>query len=223
MTKERYAVATLGAPEYLRDAGGYIKSLGAVEVPLQFVHPHMPLVDIKNCVTGASYVVFTGGKHVAYSGVGGDHDRDEMENDIWEMTGDLPRLGICRGGQLMVLRNHGSLRRSLPDSGVNHYIKGYNNIAGNLHRVTATEQGIELFNSESFLTPSGHEHAAETTGELEILAYADDGVIEAYRNPSRLFEVGVQWHPELSKGDDARCLFQAFAKSPGPRTYSLVV
>ena len=40
-----------------------------------------------------------------------------------------------------------------------------------------------------------HQAIADVTG-FDVIGHSDDGVIEAIRDPSRPFTVGVQWHPE---------------------------
>ena len=46
---------------------------------------------------------------------------------------------------------------------------------------------------------SHHHQAMSNAGSLEIIATADDGIIEAVRDSNRLWYVGVQWHPERTE------------------------
>lgn len=48
---------------------------------------------------------------------------------------------------------------------------------------------------------SSHHQALADGGALEVIGRADDGVIEAVRDPSRPFYLGVQWHPERTADD----------------------
>ena len=41
-----------------------------------------------------------------------------------------------------------------------------------------------------------HHQALGNAAHLEVIGVSDDGVIEAIRDPSKPFYVGVQWHPE---------------------------
>jgi putative glutamine amidotransferase len=45
---------------------------------------------------------------------------------------------------------------------------------------------------------SRHHQAMRTSGTLDIVARAPDGVIEAVQDSQRDFYLGVQWHPERS-------------------------
>jgi putative glutamine amidotransferase len=50
---------------------------------------------------------------------------------------------------------------------------------------------------------SAHHQAIRTLGQnLEVTAYAPDGVIEAIESTDQTWMVGVQWHPEKSATDD---------------------
>jgi putative glutamine amidotransferase len=46
------------------------------------------------------------------------------------------------------------------------------------------------------LVASSHHQALGSAAHLEVIGVSDDGVIEAIRDPSKPFYVGVQWHPE---------------------------
>ena len=50
--------------------------------------------------------------------------------------------------------------------------------------------------AEDGLVASAHHQALGNAAHLEVIGVSDDGVIEAIRDPSKPFYVGVQWHPE---------------------------
>lgn len=100
----------------------------------------------------------------------------------------LPLLGICLGMQFMGLRAGGRLDQHLPDhlatadlhwNGTEHEVEG--EIAGPVH--------------------SHHRQALQDPGDLEVVATAGDGVIEAIARRDRPFHLGVQWHPERTSHD----------------------
>ena len=55
-----------------------------------------------------------------------------------------------------------------------------------------------------------HHQALATSGRCQVVARADDGVIEAIEGPEGDFVLGLQWHPEKHPASDRAALFQAF-------------
>lgn len=96
---------------------------------------------------------------------------------------DLPLLGICLGMQFMGLAAGGRLDQHLPD----HLPTADQHWNGGEHEVTGEIAG-RVF--------SHHRQALRDAGELDVVATAPDGVIEAIARRDRPFHVGVQWHPE---------------------------
>lgn len=102
---------------------------------------------------------------------------------------ETPVLGICLGMQLMGLHCGGALDQYLPDSlptAGQHWPKTTHSVTGEL--------GEGLVHSH-------HRQALADAGSMRIVATAADGVIEAIRDDSRPFYLGVQWHPERTEND----------------------
>jgi putative glutamine amidotransferase len=98
--------------------------------------------------------------------------------------GDRPLLGICLGMQLMGLHRGGTLDQHLPESLPTADCHG----PASSHAVDGSLGHGDV--------QSHHHQALSDPGCLCVVARAPDGVIEAVRDESRPFYVGVQWHPE---------------------------
>lgn len=99
-----------------------------------------------------------------------------------------PVLGVCLGMQYMALVAGGELDQHLPETTPT----AADHMDERTHRVEPVN-GSRLPAGE---VTSSHHQAVRDAGALEIAAVAPDGVIEAVRDPSRPFYLGVQWHPE---------------------------
>ncbi len=94
---------------------------------------------------------------------------------------DIPVLGVCLGMQWMGLLAGGTLEQDLTEPLLSHHIKGEHAIVGKLG---------------SGKVHTHHHQALTNAGSLRIVATSDDDVIEAVRDDSKNWYVGVQWHPE---------------------------
>ncbi len=110
---------------------------------------------------------------------------------------DMPVLGVCLGMQLMALCAGGRLNQHMPDdvpTAAQHAANATHSLriepGGHVLARCVSEQGGEL------CVTSHHRQAVRDPGRLRVTARAPDGVIEAIDDPSRVFYLGVQWHPE---------------------------
>jgi putative glutamine amidotransferase len=139
-----------------------------------------------------------------------DAERDATELELARVlvNSSTPGMCICRGMQALNVALGGTLIEHLPEP---------NGIPGAevLHRAPPREpikhrltiDGDTLLASLSGAsevdTFSWHHQAVRALGEdLEVVARAPDGVIEAVHHAKHPWLVAVQWHPELSSADD---------------------
>lgn len=130
---------------------------------------------------------------------------------------ELPVLGICYGMQALNVFRGGSLIQDIETHTVDH-VKHEQGVplARASHSVSVESTGVlgEIVGAPEARVNSHHHQAVATVGsELEAVAWAPDGIIEAIQDVrSDRFVLGVQWHPELSWNTDklSREIFRRF-------------
>lgn len=177
-------------------------------------------------------LVLTGGTDISPSWYGeeprrpewaGDLARDRHEiNLVREFARrDKPVLGICRGHQLINVAYGGSLYQDVIEDGLVERLHRDPEPYDLLDHIVRVERGSYL----SALYPDGeitvnsvhHQAIRKLAAEFEVMAYSDDGVIEAIHHRAADWIVGVQWHPEWVNGQriadglaSSQPLFDAF-------------
>jgi putative glutamine amidotransferase len=162
---------------------------------------------------------FKGDDHPRINGV--DPQRDSVELSLLQAARDdgKPFLGICRGIQVVNVGLGGTLYTHIPDQHPNAIDHTY---PGNMRTVLAHEVRIEEGTrfadlvGEPILKVNSlhHQGLKDVASELQITAYAPDGLVEAVELPEHPFGVAVQWHPEWLTGQQpTRDLFKAFVEA----------
>lgn len=146
-----------------------------------------------------------------------DRTRFEQAMVSGALARDMPILGICGGEQLLAVLLGGTLIQHIPDSvpdALAHEQPNPRTEPGHEVAVVAGSQLHRIVGAERVPVNSAHHQAVRSVGEgCLVTAVADDGVIEAFEQPSRRFCIGVQWHPEyaISPADDR--LMTAFVEA----------
>ena len=149
--------------------------------------------------------------------------RDELESAALGLAleRDLPVLGICRGCQLLNVYFGGTLYQDLPTQRPGTGAHEQPGWAGGSHDVHV-QPGSRLHGivagPELWLNSFHHQAIRDVAPGLEVVARADDGVVEAVEARDRSWVIGVQWHPERHEasapdGDPDRLLFGAFRQA----------
>lgn len=136
-------------------------------------------------------------------------DRYEMKLLQAFVQRKKPVLGICRGFQLMNIFKGGSLFQDLPtqqaESKVLHRSDSYDNFT---HHVDVAAGGIleTMYPKRGEIVSIHHQGVKRLGKGLQVEATSEDGLIEAFSDPSERFFVGVQWHPEFHIDQEDRFL-----------------
>ncbi len=161
--------------------------------------------------------VFTGGTDIDPTLYRGNPDHSNLlpvsrERDETEMAlirrvlddGTIPSLFICRGMQLLNVFFGGDLHEHIPDVQDPDIHRG--NDGGWTVQPVDVDRGSKLFDvmgADHVKTYSGHHQGVKTVADgLAVSAVAPDGIVEGLELVGHPFCLAVQWHPEVSAGED---------------------
>lgn len=150
-------------------------------------------------------------------------DRDMLEFALLKTASqmNLPVLGICRGMQVINVSRGGTLYTDIPSqftTSLQHSTPEENGRDSLVHEVTieSDSQLARILGVPRLKVNSFHHQAALVIGQnLQVVAHASDGLVEAVEDRSMRFFVGVQWHPECLQAVASahRALFTAFIEA----------
>jgi putative glutamine amidotransferase len=149
---------------------------------------------------------YGGAEHPSIYNTDPDRDRDELELARHLVRSGLPGLCICRGLQVLNVALGGTLIAHLPDAvgdAVAHRTEDRKPIP---HAVTigGGSRLADVLGATDIAPASLHHQAIAELGEdLEVVARAPDGTIEAVEVRGAPSLLAVQWHPELTAAEDA--------------------
>lgn len=108
----------------------------------------------------------------------------------------IPVLAVCLGMQMMSCYEE-EVKLEANESGVLHNQKDDLSL---VHEVTISKNSrlYEIIGQESIMVNSFHNYHATSNHIYRTVATSSDGQIEALEYPGDVFNLGVQWHPEIS-------------------------
>ena len=147
--------------------------------------------------------------------------RDNMETYIFRevvLNQKKPALGICRGIQIFNVLLGGSLYQDIPaefSKEITHAQKPPYDVFAHCVKLIPESPLSKLIEKERIeVNSSHHQGINEVAKELEVMAFADDGLVEAVYMPFHPYVWAVQWHPELLLKDEiSKKLFASFVKN----------
>lgn len=218
---ERTLLYTL-ADEYVTsvtDAGG-----------LPLLVPHLDGEEAADAVLdGVDGLLVAGGGDVDPSSYGADDagskdvdlqaDRSELALLRRARERRVPTLAICRGMQLVVVAEGGTLEQDIT-SGSTDPDRPHLPISDDPSEVLAARHTVDILADSELAAVFGagprevntvhHQGVADLPVSLRATAFAADGVIEAVEPTTGDWPLlAVQWHPEKMAGHD-HALFEAF-------------
>jgi len=177
-------------------------------------------------------MIFTGGGDMHPERYGGqghpkvgnvDPERDEAELGLFAAVGQagLPFLGICRGFQVINVALGGTLYQHISDqhpNALSHdcYPAHPTDYIAHPVRIKADSPLAKIVGAAELQVNSlHHQGVKDIAPELEPLAWAPDGLLEAYQLPGHPhFGLAVQWHPEwLPEQPQHQAIIRSFVQA----------
>lgn len=216
-------------------AGGRVRIASAFHVPASHELPSgVEVLDGRepkdvSVLDGAAGLLLPGGGDIDPSWYGRprhpqthnvNHLRDRFELGLLEVAldRDMPVLAICHGMQLLNVLLGGTLDQHLADSPQRVDHDDGNPQAKAVHELRVNERSVLAgVLGASHLKVNSHHHqgVADVASDLQEVAWAEDGVLEAVVDAKHMWVVGVQWHPEVMAPIDGSqaSLFRAFVEA----------
>lgn len=131
-----------------------------------------------------------------------ERDRTEMLLARWALAEGKPVLAICRGMQVLNVASGGSLYqdiRAQRDGSEKHdyFPPAFERVRISHDVEIRPDSRLGPIYGRHTTVNSMHHQALKTLGrQVEPIAWAPDGVVEAMEVADHPFAVGIQWHPE---------------------------
>ncbi|MGH2753075.1 MAG: gamma-glutamyl-gamma-aminobutyrate hydrolase family protein [Actinomycetota bacterium] len=135
--------------------------------------------------------------------------RDRVESTLLReaLRRDMPVLAICRGFQLLNVLLGGTLDQHLADNPelIDHDRDMPRAEPVHHIRIKGDSRLAKIFGETEVPVNSHHHQGLEkVSSELEMIAWAGDGTLEAVAGRDYSWVLGVQWHPEVMAPVDHR-------------------
>jgi len=117
---------------------------------------------------------------------------------------NMPLLGICMGMQVMCNYNNDNK---------NIFIDGHRDLSKDyVHSVEILKNTKlhEIIGEDKIMVNSIHKTTVPNSGDYTISALAKGNIIEAVEKKDKLFNIGVQWHPERTNDNPSKKIINAF-------------
>lgn len=201
-----------------------IEKSGGVPIIFPFIENRLAVDRLIDICDG---FLFTGGADVAPTRYGEEikptcgaiqYQRDAFEFKMFDAVIDTgkPILAICRGAQLVNVALGGTLYQDLPDempSPIAHRQVEPKWAMSHDIKILADTPLYSLIGADRMHGNSFHHQAIKRLGAgLQVMAMADDGIVEAVYLPGTRYLRAYQWHPErlVDADDKNRMIFDDF-------------
>lgn len=143
------------------------------------------------------------------------YDRYLLEVAI---SNKIPVIGICLGMQMMSCYQE-DINLNDIETGVNHCQESDFELTHTV-KINKNSKLYEIIGKEEILVNSFHKRCVSQNNIYNISAVSEDGIIEGIEYPGDYFNIGIQWHPEISYefDENSRKVIDAFIEAAKNRS-----
>lgn len=108
----------------------------------------------------------------------------------------IPTLGVCLSMQMMSCYQE-DVKTEINETEINHDQENYDILT---HKIYINENSklFEIVGEKEIMVNSFHKYHALENHIYKTVATSEDGLIEGIEYPANFFNIGLQWHPEIS-------------------------
>lgn len=147
-------------------------------------------------------------------------DREKMEIALLQsiLAKNKPVLGICRGMQFLNVFFNGTLYQDVQEMRQDSLVHWQPQPYENFHHEVSVDPSSPLYSivkqSRICTNSMHHQGVKQVGGGLQVMARANDGLVEAIYHTQYPFVWGIQWHPEfLMNQKEHLAVFKAFIQA----------
>lgn len=129
----------------------------------------------------------------------------------------IPVLGICLGMQMMSCYQS-DINLVQVDTGIEHNQESDFELTHKV-KIDKNSKLYKILGKDEILVNSFHKMRVTENNIYKVVARSEDGLIEGIEYPSEVFNIGIQWHPEISYefDDDSKKVIDAFIEEARSR------
>lgn len=109
----------------------------------------------------------------------------------------IPILGICLGMQMMSCFKKDLIDLEDVNTDVSHKQESDDELS-HFVKIDKNSKLFSIIGNDNIMVNSFHNRMVKENSNYKVVAYSDDGIIEAIEYEGDTFNIGVQWHPEIS-------------------------
>lgn len=118
----------------------------------------------------------------------------------YAIENDIPTLGICLSMQMMSCYQE-EINLKKIESSINHK-QEQDDILTHKVKINKDSKLYQILKEEEIEVNSFHNYCVSPNNIYNITAISEDNIIEGIEHPTNTFNIGVQWHPEISYNFD---------------------
>ena len=112
----------------------------------------------------------------------------------------IPTLGVCLSMQMMSCYQE-NIHLEANETSINHFQEDDDTLTHKVY-INKDSKLFEILDTDEIMVNSYHRYHATRNHIYKTVAVSEDDLIEGLEYPGDFFNIGIQWHPEISYSFD---------------------